>query len=676
MNNKKRIRFRLDSYPATIALLLLYALMLAAATFIERDAGPVMARRIVYHSPVFFLVNALLIANFIMTSLKYRPFKRTRWGYYIIHLGLCLILAGAFTTHLTGREGTLHLRTGEQTNRMQLSPHDYEELPFTLRLVRFEVQRYAGSHTPSSYESTLDIYLKGDTLRQHISVNKTLDIEGYRLFQSSYDKDEGGTILSLNKDTIGRRLTYAGYALLFVGLLLALASPNSRFGRLCAMQKLIPCFLLFFSLSGNATPVDSIGQASAEAFGRMPMLTAEGRIQPVDTYSSEVLRKISRKRKIDGMNPNEFLLDLITYPEQWTSRPIIRQKNKQIAFRHDLPEGFCSYNDLFDSNGHYKLSEELEEAFRRPPKSRSKYDKDLLKLDEKANLLHRLFAPNPLHILPPHAEGLEPNKIEAELIYNKLPIFSICGIAYLVLAILIAIPWGRKALSISRIMLIGFALFHASGLVLRAYISGHAPWANAYETMLCLSLATLSISIWFGRRSPFVNSLGAIMAAILVFVSGLSWMDPRMTPLVPVLNSPWLLFHVAAIIAAYAFFGLSFLIGICNLTVFRKRTAKRAHLTLINEISLYLGTVLMAVGTFLGAIWANQSWGRYWAWDAKETWALITLIVYALVLHLHLLRLDKQRYFLRFNQLSVIAFATVLMTYLGVSYFFGGLHAY
>ena len=159
-------------------------------------------------------------------------------------------------------------------------------------------------------------------------------------------------------------------------------------------------------------------------------------------------------------------------------------------------------------------------------------------------------------------------------------------------------------------------------------------------------------------------------------------MDPEINPLLPVLKSPWLMFHVAVIVAAYGFFGISCLIGLTNMvmmSVAGKKNkeilkARITELSIVGEMALWVGLALMTVGTFHGAVWANESWGRYWGWDPKETWALITMVVYAVVTHLHLVKRWNSLWL--FNLASVIAFASVLMTFFGVNYFLSGMHSY
>ena len=224
--------------------------------------------------------------------------------------------------------------------------------------------------------------------------------------------------------------------------------------------------------------------------------------------------------------------------------------------------------------------------------------------------------------------------------------------------------------------------FHTYGMGVRWYIAGYAPWSNSYETMVYVAWATVAAGLLFARRSRITMALATLFAGIILFVSGLNWMDPEISPLVPVLKSPWLMFHVAVIVAAYGFFGICCLLGITNLVIMALMRNKNQEqmllrireLTVVNEMALLVGLALMTIGTFLGAVWANESWGRYWGWDPKETWALITMIIYALVEHLRLVR--KWYNLWSFNFSSVMAFCSVLMTFFGVNYFLSGMHSY
>ena len=186
----------------------------------------------------------------------------------------------------------------------------------------------------------------------------------------------------------------------------------------------------------------------------------------------------------------------------------------------------------------------------------------------------------------------------------------------------------------------------------------------------------------FSRRSLGGMSATLVLAATILLVAGMSWLDPEITPLVPVLKSYWLTIHVSLEAGSYGFLMLGAVIGMLNLILMiftnarnkehTERTIK--ELTIISEITLLGGLFMVSVGTYLGGVWANESWGRYWGWDAKETWALVTILVYAFILHMRFIPGLRGVY--AFNFASLFGFATVIMTYFGVNYYLSGLHSY
>ncbi|MDR1593910.1 MAG: cytochrome c biogenesis protein CcsA, partial [Prevotellaceae bacterium] len=285
---------------------------------------------------------------------------------------------------------------------------------------------------------------------------------------------------------------------------------------------------------------------------------------------------------------------------------------------------------------------------------------------------------------------INPKRLAAEIRYNRLEFFRWSKIGYLSLGGLLLVfsflqLFHRRKWQTGIIFALGTGvltvfLYHSFGMGMRWYIAGRAPWSNSYETMVYVSWAMILAGVIFARRSAIAFALATLFAGIVLFVSGLNWMDPEINPLVPVLKSPWLMFHVAVIVAAYGFMGISCLIGLTNLAIMSLRTKNSQiadrikELSIINEMSLITGLALMTIGTFLGAVWANVSWGRYWGWDAKETWALVTVIVYAIVIHLRLIKRCDNVWL--FNLSSIVAFASVLMTYFGVNYFLSGMHSY
>lgn len=783
LNMKVTLERILSSFVTTVVLLLIYASGLAIATFIEKYHGTIAAKAMVYYSPLFFLLQFLLVVNFIAVFIKYQLLKRRKWGLMLTHFAFIVILFGALVSHLFGEEGILHLREGESSDRIAVRTSDntsFHALPFQVELLKFTLTRYPGSASPSSYESEVLIHVDGTTRRERIYMNNVLDIKGYRFFQASYDPDEKGSVLSVNRDVAGRNITYTGYLLLIIGFIFCFTGKNSRFIQLSRRLKelrkaasgvplpLIIFFISFFlqapmlqaqpSVASMKEAVQKykVSPEHAALFGALPVQSGNGRMLPVNTFSSEILRKLHKADRIGSLNSDQFLISLLALPEMWIRVPFIALSNEELANYYDLTKDECAYLDVFDANGNYKLQEKLEEAYGKMPAERTRFDKDLLKLDEQINIFHQLINHQMLNLFPKEGDAnnkwyasgddlsvfsgkdsmfvsriidwylgevqaalksenwskadeivgmistyqqaknktldIRPEKIQAEIKYNQLDVFRKSKKGYLILGGLLLVlsfialfkqkKWITYGTVLLGIAVAGVFCFHTYGMGMRWYIAGYAPWSNSYETMVYVAWATVLGGILFVRRSVITFALATLFGGIILFVSGLSWMDPQINPLVPVLKSPWLMFHVAVIVAAYGFFGISCLIGLTNMVMIGLTKEKNQamlmarvrELTIVNEMSLLIGLALMTIGTFLGAVWANESWGRYWGWDPKETWALITMIVYAIVVHLRLVPRWKDIWL--FNFTSVLAFSSVLMTFFGVNYFLSGMHSY
>lgn len=760
-----------SSFRFTVILMAVYALLLAVATIIEKIYGTPVAKEIVYYSPVFFFLQLLLIVNFLVYSRNHQYLSGRRPGVVLTHLAFAVIIAGAVTTHFAGEEGILHIREGETADSMTVMDGGVNRvvsLPFSVRLDDFVLERYPGSGSPSSYESFVTVFSDGGSREAHIYMNNVLDIEGYRLFQSSFDRDERGTVLTVNYDLPGRTITYIGYAILLAGLLLSLFGRHSRimtlYRKLRDLQSanvMIPAFVLlmfplYLSASGSGEYKELINKyavstSHAEVFGKLPVQSPGGRMMPVGTYASEVLRKIHKSDKLGELSPEQCLLSMFLMPDVWINIPLISIDDEYLASRYGLSVPYCAFVEVLDSIGSYKLQADLEETYRKNPSERDAFDKDLLKLNEQVNLMDMLLNRRAFRLFPLPADSthtwyspgddlsvfsgkdsmfvlrifdwyldevssslksgdwktpdeiagmidtyqqakasgvdISHKRMETEVKYNRFNVFRYCRMGYLilggiclVLSLLSLMGYGRYRLFkvLLFVLILGVFHFQMYGMALRWYISGHAPWSNSYETMVYVAWATVCAGLLFMRRSYLVFSLAVLFSGVILFVSGLNWMDPHITPLVPVLKSPWLMIHVAVIVAAYGFFGLSCLIGLTNLIVMSvaidKNAGKIKELSILNEISMWIGLALMVAGTFLGAVWANESWGRYWGWDPKETWALITVVVYAIVTHIHLLKSQMSVWL--FNLLSVLSISTVLMTFFGVNYFLSGMHSY
>jgi len=233
-----------------------------------------------------------------------------------------------------------------------------------------------------------------------------------------------------------------------------------------------------------------------------------------------------------------------------------------------------------------------------------------------------------------------------------------------------------------KFIIVTLFVLHTMGLIARWYISGHAPWSDAYESMIYVAWATMLFGIVFGRKSDITFASTAFVTSMILMIAHWNWMDPAIANLQPVLNSYWLMIHVAIIVGSYGPFTLGMILGVVSLLLMiltndkneKKMKLNIKELTIVNEMALTVGLVMLTIGNFLGGMWANESWGRYWGWDPKETWALISIMVYAFVIHMRLVPGLRGRFV--FNLGSIIAFASILMTYFGVNFYLAGLHSY
>jgi cytochrome c-type biogenesis protein CcsB len=284
------------------------------------------------------------------------------------------------------------------------------------------------------------------------------------------------------------------------------------------------------------------------------------------------------------------------------------------------------------------------------------------------------------------------NQMKAEIFLNNLDIFGnlafvyvIFGLVFLFLLFFSVFKPNTRLTKVYKILLgfvfVGF-LLHTVGLGLRWYISGRAPWSNGYESLIYIAWTTTLAGLIFTRKSIGGLTATMILAATVLLIAKLSYLDPEITPLVPVLNSYWLTIHVSLEAGSYGFLMLGAIIGLINLLLMvflsnnnkEKITGIVTEMSYISEMTLIGGITMLSIGTYLGGVWANESWGRYWGWDAKETWALVSILVYAFILHMRII--PKMNGLFTYNVATLFGLSSVVMTYFGVNYYLSGLHSY
>lgn len=664
-------------------------------------------------------------------------------------------------------------------------------LPFSIALKDFQLDRYPGSMSPSSYASEVVVIDDVQKIEKpfRIFMNNVLDYGDYRFFQSSYDRDEQGTILSVNNDP-GKNLTYIGYAILILGSIWLLLDKGGRFRRLNHFlheQKVFSFFLALLLFAGLQTPSYAFQNPTQEQQVQMLKTALEkfksntkdfsyefekvlvqdlgGRIKPLNTLATDLVHKITKQDGFLGMNNTQVFLGMMMFPEYWQQIKMIKISNPELKKILGISpkSNYIAFGDVF-ADGGYVLQNYVEDANNKKPSMRNTFDKDVLAVDERINLAYSIYTttffktlPSPkdsnkwlspleiIQVLQAKEQGMRveyaqefealgeitqsfymainegvmenqwenakkallsiknyqekhspallisDSKISSEIFLNKTNFFRYLILPFILVGVIlfaITLTYVFKnksmprAINLSFLVVLGIlTLFQTIALGLRWYISGHAPWSNAYESMLYIAWASAMSAILFFRKSNLAISAASFLAGISLFVANLGFMDPQVSNLVPVLKSYWLNIHVSIITASYGFLGLCFVLGIITLLMFLLRGEEKKNidnailsLTAINEMSMILGLLMLTVGNFLGGVWANESWGRYWGWDPKETWALISIGVYGIILHLRFLGFKNMPYI--FAASSVVGFFSILMTYFGVNYYLSGMHSY
>lgn len=654
-------------------------------------------------------------------------------------------------------------------------------LPFKVKLDKFQLTRYPGSMAPETYSSyvTLIDTRHNVTIPYRIHMNHILEYRNFRLFQSSFDPDLKGTILSVNMDP-GTDVTYFGYLLLAIGFFGSFFASNGRFAQLSRLAKaasakkstlaVLALALMFHytntyadTLNPIIKTITSYNKTTANKFGSLIVQSSaeRGRMEPLNTLAIQIMEKIHGSQSMLGLSANQIVLGMLTRPDYWRQIKMIKTGNSLVNKLIGVAPKtqYVSFSQFFtDPNtmSGYKLAAEVDKVMRLDPKKRGVYDRAVFTDNDKVNVAYMVYTGSIFKMWPEpnsasrkwfgtvnalkHFPKQEANKvrnlalgfflsvnkalqtgnwkpvnnaistiseyqrfygasvypssgrIKVELIYNKLniferlwPLYFFVGFALLILSF-IKILRPKFPLNIysriSMILLILFFIAHTVALIMVWYISGHAPWADGFESMTYIAWASVLAGFIFSRHSPITLAATSILAGLILFVAHLAWMNPAITNLVPVLNSYWLDIHVSMITASYGFVALGALLGFITLLLFilkNKKNEQRISLAIIelnsiNEMSIMIGLAMLSVGTFLGGVWANQSWGHYWGWDPKEVWALVSILVYVIVVHIRFIKPIYTQF--NYSVISLLAFTSILMTYFGVNYYLGGLHSY
>lgn len=655
----------------TLILTSLLIVAMAAGTFIERAHGHDTATATIYHVWWFIALWGALSAMGVFAIVKWKMWRR--FWLLLLHISLLLILLGALLSHLTSHQGSLHIRQGSTADFYFPTNTDQAlSLPFSLRLDTFMVAYTTGTGMQRDFHSQVSVFDKGDTIHADIRMNHILSRRGYRFYQTSYDPDFRGTILTVSYDPWGLPLTYVAYALLGLSIMGIMVSKLLKRRKANKSDKILAAIVLTIcTLPLHAR--QSIPTVNAEEAAKMERLQVSGedRVMPLGTLSRDFLLTLYGKPSYRGLTAMQVLAGWTLRPDAWKDQPMIRIKNQTLRQRLGINDGqHATFAQLFSANGNYRVEPLTADTTPEPLR------KAAIELDEKVGLILMATRGELVRPAPTDAKVSEA-RVTSELLYNRLPKSLPLFICSFMLAVLLFLPQDIKEKRLFRslqlkdllhIALFVIVVYHTALYFLRWYIGGRIPLGNGPETMLFMALCLLWTSLLSIKRQPLLTAPALMMGGFALLVAHLSESQPRIGGLMPVLQSPLLTIHVSVIMTAYALLALT-----CILSVLWLITRQDEFTTLTRSL-LMPAVFLLSAGIFLGAVWAGVSWGAYWSWDPKEVWALITLLVYALPLHTQ--SLPKMRSPRVYHLYIMCAFFAVLFTYFGVNYLIGGMHSY
>ena len=714
----------------------LYTLLVVCmgfSTIVEKFFGKDYVSEVIYDSWWFAALWALTAIVSMLYLIRKKVYRR--FAVMMLHTSFIVILIGAMTTHVTSREGTLHLRKGEAVAAFTDNEGVACALPFDICLKDFEIVHYPGTDAVMDYKAHIIVDSNGTEEEACISMNNIGKFADYRFYQSSYDADGQGTVLLVAFDPYGIAITYTGYLLLLAGLILTMCSRHSRIRQLLRIASRPALTMLVLCLCcGQARAGETVDKEIADEMGQVAVLY-NGRICPLNTAATDFVTKLCGKSTWEGMSANEIFLNWTIFYTEWEKRTIIKVKDREVQKILGINGKWACVRDFYTSQNDYKLKDKISDV-----SLSESTRKAIRETDEKIQVVTMFYNSELLRIFPLSNHGViewhKPGSTElpqdvgeaefqfinhimdhlvmsilakdvtkaksiiakirvyqkekaqdilpsgalmqAEIINNRLlsatwSVF-VCLIFSLLFCVMFFSKRPERRVGICHTVFVLLLTIYITLLIaLRWWISGHVPMSNGFETMLFMAWISMLLTLTLTRHFPVMKAFGPVVSSFCLLVAMLASGNPQITQLMPVLQSPLLTFHVVFVMLAYAILAIITLIAIQCLAL-RLRASEMERMTTLSQFLLYPAVAFLAIGIFIGAVWANVSWGTYWSWDPKETWALITLMVYAIPLHQS--SLWQSRKPRSYHWFVLLSFLTVLMTYFGVNYFLSGMHSY
>ncbi len=655
-----------------------------------------------FYDKWWFVTLLLVFAAAVIFDL----FKTNKWRQPFVsalYASVLLILSGGFLTFTTSQNGNMHLTENETLDTFNIGENQIQ-MPFYVTLKKFDVVYYPGTMSHADYVSYVEISDNDNILKEDkISMNNILKYKGFRFFNEDFDEDLNGVTLTVQHDPWGITVTYVGYVLLSILMIVGFVKRIAKKRTTKPLGSVVVLLvLLMLGSVANAMELKTLPKDVAAEIGDLYIYNS-GRIAPMQTFAKDFTCKLYGKPTYKGCTSEQVLAGWMFYPTCWKGTE--RQKSKRDEIKH-LVESFqtgsmmkifpCQMPDgtvkWFSPNDNLPENISAEEwIFVRKSMG---YLNELVVLKDYAafaETLRKIKEYQRKNAVAADGTTSLPSdfRFQTEKIYNVLAKYNYIayfslffGLLFFVLHCVYAATGKQNSKTVIKISLsINWIIFSflAILIILRWIVAGHIPLAKSAETQHFMSWVSLLIAgVAATRRKNGLDTVatGLIVGGLMMLVSVMSSANPKITPLMPVLSSPLLGLHVTVIMVAYALLAFMFVNGVVAVIVriFNKNSV--AEIERMAEISRnihYPAVMCLAIGIMIGAVWANVSWGAYWAWDPKETWSLITLMIYATALH-KTMAPSLQKPF-GFHIFNILAFLSVLMTYFGVN-MLGGMHAY
>ncbi|MDE7409814.1 MAG: cytochrome c biogenesis protein CcsA [Muribaculaceae bacterium] len=611
----------------------------------------------IYSSAIWHILWIAIAAAIITGIIMGRLWRN--WPAFIMHIAFLFMIAGGFCTSLFSRHGMLHLLPCRTTDSFITDAGKSEKLPETVTLLSFTPEYYPGMNFPKDFKSVLTAG-SGDTI--YISMNHIGRLGNYRLYQTSYD-DLGGTVLTVTHDPAGIAVTYTGFLLFVIG---GAAWLLKSFWKFRLKKPSSACILLCFIFlgAGRVCAVRAVDPLTADSLSSRQVLF-NGETMSFTRFSTALTYKLTGRDKVAGLSPEAFVASLIKYREDWREVPFIKVRSRALRDTLSISGKYASINDFYDETGVYIPGRLYKEG-------NGPLDKDIIALDEKIAFLIDLWTGELFVPVTPDSENIRSDfSIKSEILYfrvNPLRILLICT-SLITAVLLLSLIFRKKDIRIFPFISVSAIL----GIMAYAWlwqVSESVPLSGTADIMEFLGVCMILLSCMaaWRKESALLLTLSMASASFLLLVAFLGMKDPVLGPLMPVLASPWLSIHVSLVMLSYGMLGFTLPVSLTALMM----PSQRDRLTRLSISLIGPGVFLLGIGIITGSLWANVSWGRYWAWDPKETWSLVTLMLYSLPLH----RFFGMRHRpVLCSVYLLLAFSSILMTYFGVN-LLPSLHAY